>query len=40
MTGQANKGAIPTLPYVERRVEELSPEMIGELADAISRSGT
>ncbi len=35
MTGQANKGSIPSLPHVERRVEELSPEMIGELADAI-----
>ncbi|MDD1747851.1 MAG: 16S rRNA (adenine(1518)-N(6)/adenine(1519)-N(6))-dimethyltransferase RsmA [Methanomassiliicoccales archaeon] len=40
MTGQANKDSIPSLPYVERRVEELSPEMIGELADAISLKGT
>jgi 16S rRNA (adenine1518-N6/adenine1519-N6)-dimethyltransferase len=40
MTGQANKASIPSLPYVEQRVEELSPEMIGELADAISLKGT
>jgi 16S rRNA (adenine1518-N6/adenine1519-N6)-dimethyltransferase len=39
MTGQARKESIPSLPYVERRVEELSPEMIGELADAISLDG-
>jgi len=39
MTGQARKESIPSLPYVERRVEELSPEMIGELADAISLNG-
>lgn len=38
MTGQAEKDSIPSLPYTERRVEELSPEMIGELADAISLS--
>jgi 16S rRNA (adenine1518-N6/adenine1519-N6)-dimethyltransferase len=38
MTGQADKDSIPSLPYTERRVEELSPEMIGELADAISLS--
>jgi 16S rRNA (adenine1518-N6/adenine1519-N6)-dimethyltransferase len=36
MTGQASKDTIPSLPYIERRVEELSPELIGELADAIS----
>jgi len=39
MTGQASRDSIPTLPYIDRRVEELPPEMIGELADAISRSG-
>jgi 16S rRNA (adenine1518-N6/adenine1519-N6)-dimethyltransferase len=38
MTGQANKESIPSLPFIERRVEELSPEMIGELSDAISLS--
>jgi 16S rRNA (adenine1518-N6/adenine1519-N6)-dimethyltransferase len=38
ITGQADKGSIPSLPHVERRVEELTPEMIGELADAISSS--
>jgi 16S rRNA (adenine1518-N6/adenine1519-N6)-dimethyltransferase len=36
MTGQADKESIPSLPFIESRVEELSPEMIGELADAIT----
>ncbi|MEM0448886.1 MAG: 16S rRNA (adenine(1518)-N(6)/adenine(1519)-N(6))-dimethyltransferase RsmA [Methanomassiliicoccales archaeon] len=35
MTGQADKDVISALPYVEQRVEELSPEMIGELSDAL-----
>jgi 16S rRNA (adenine1518-N6/adenine1519-N6)-dimethyltransferase len=35
MTGQAPKESIPGLPYVDTRVETLSPEQIGELADSI-----
>ena len=35
MTGQAPRDSITALPYVERRVEELSAEQIGELADAV-----
>ena len=38
MTGQAPKAAIPFLPYAEERVEVLSPEQIGELADAICQA--
>ena len=37
MTGQAPKEIVPSLPFVEERVEDLSPESIGELADAICR---
>lgn len=36
MTGQVDKESIPNLPFTELRVEELSPEQIGELADAIT----
>jgi 16S rRNA (adenine1518-N6/adenine1519-N6)-dimethyltransferase len=35
MTGQAPKDLIGSLPYVQERVEVLSPEQIGELADSI-----
>lgn len=35
MTGQAPRESIASLPYVDRRVEELSPERIAELADSI-----
>lgn len=38
MTGQVKKDALQALPHVDRRVEELAPEMIGELADAICRA--
>jgi len=40
MTGQAPKEALPRLPFVDLRVEVLSPEQIGELADAICRAGS
>jgi 16S rRNA (adenine1518-N6/adenine1519-N6)-dimethyltransferase len=36
MTGQAPKDAIRSLPFVEERVEALSPEEIGALSDAIT----
>ena len=39
ITGQAPKEVIPSLPYGDLRVETLTPEQIGELADAIISSG-
>jgi 16S rRNA (adenine1518-N6/adenine1519-N6)-dimethyltransferase len=38
ITGQATKDVIPNLPYGDLRVETLTPEQIGELADAIISS--
>ena len=38
ITGQATKEVIPSLPYADLRVETLTPEQIGELADAIVSS--
>ena len=38
MTGQVQKERMPSLPFLERRVEELSPEQIGEISDAIGLS--
>jgi 16S rRNA (adenine1518-N6/adenine1519-N6)-dimethyltransferase len=38
ITGQATKEVIPGLPYGDLRVETLTPEQIGELADAIISS--
>jgi 16S rRNA (adenine1518-N6/adenine1519-N6)-dimethyltransferase len=38
ITGQATKEIIPDLPYGDLRVETLTPEQIGELADAILSS--
>lgn len=35
LVGRADKGSINQLPYASGRAEELSPEMIGELADAL-----
>ncbi|MDD1770434.1 MAG: 16S rRNA (adenine(1518)-N(6)/adenine(1519)-N(6))-dimethyltransferase RsmA [Methanomassiliicoccales archaeon] len=35
MTGQVPKESIPSLPDIDLRVEELEPERIGRLADAI-----
>ncbi|HUL39750.1 MAG TPA: 16S rRNA (adenine(1518)-N(6)/adenine(1519)-N(6))-dimethyltransferase RsmA [Methanomassiliicoccales archaeon] len=39
MTGQAARDSIPALPFVEQRVEDLTPEMLGQLADAICLDG-
>ena len=33
--GSAEKGSLERLPYASKRAEELSPEMIGELTDAL-----
>jgi 16S rRNA (adenine1518-N6/adenine1519-N6)-dimethyltransferase len=38
ITGQATKEMIPGLPYADLRVETLTAEQIGELADAIISS--
>lgn len=35
MIGSIEKGSLEKLPYASSRAEELSPEMIGELADAL-----
>ncbi len=35
LVGNAKKDALNALPHSSRRAEELSPEMIGELADAL-----
>lgn len=35
MVGSVEKGSLEKLPYASSRAEELSPEMIGELADAL-----
>jgi len=39
MTGQAGKERIASLPFVEQRVEDLTPEQIAALADAILQAG-
>jgi 16S rRNA (adenine1518-N6/adenine1519-N6)-dimethyltransferase len=35
MIGSIERGSLEKLPYASKRAEELSPEMIGELADAL-----
>ncbi|OGS42634.1 MAG: ribosomal RNA small subunit methyltransferase A [Euryarchaeota archaeon RBG_16_62_10] len=35
LTSQMDSGALASLPYSTKRAEELTPEMIGELADAL-----
>jgi 16S rRNA (adenine1518-N6/adenine1519-N6)-dimethyltransferase len=39
MTGQAPKESLGSLPFVDERVESLTPEQIGELSDAIVSLG-